>query len=63
MATVMIQREWPDGETLTISVDVDDSFPDVVAEAKQNAVNAYADALEVTLAADKADSDSEGDGE
>lgn len=50
MATVMIQRAWPDGETLTISVDVDESFPDVVAEAKRSAVAAYREALGITLA-------------
>lgn len=59
MAEVMIQRCWPDNETLTISVEVDASYPDAVAEAKQQAVNAYADALEVTLAAVLDDDDSD----
>lgn len=57
MAKVMVQRVWPDGEVLTISIQVDDSFPDVVAEAKANAVNAYADALEITLAPVDTDED------
>lgn len=50
MAKVTIQRQWPDGDILAVSVKVDASYPDSVAEAKQQAVNAFADALEVALA-------------
>lgn len=49
MASIIIQRSWPDGDELTVSVDVDDSFPDVVAEARKNAVDLYRDALGLTL--------------
>ena len=60
MAEIVISRAWPDGESLTISVEVDASYPDAVAEAKQAAVNAYADALEITLTpAVDADDDSD----
>ena len=54
MAKVFVQRVWPDGETLTVSITVDNSFPDVVAEAKQAAVSAYEAALEISLAHDDA---------
>lgn len=49
MAEVAIQREWPDGDNLTIVIKVDDSYPDVVAEAKRAALDAYAEALGMTL--------------
>lgn len=54
MAKVVIQRQWPDGDVLSISIKVDDSFPDVVAEAKRAALDAYAEALGVTTATDEA---------
>lgn len=50
MAEVVIQRSWPDGDDLCVVVKVDDSYPDVVAEAKRNALDAYREALDVTLA-------------
>lgn len=50
MAKVVVQRIWPDGENLLIEVAVASSYPDSIAEAKQQALNAYAGALEITLA-------------
>lgn len=55
MARVKILRQWPDGDTLVIEIKVDDSFPDVVAEAKRAALDAYSEALGVTTADTEAD--------
>lgn len=55
MAKVMVQRVWPDGEVLTVSITVDDSFPDVIDEAKQAAIKAFEAALEISLAYDLGD--------
>jgi hypothetical protein len=49
MAEAMIQRSWPDGETLTVSVEVEESFPDAVAECEASARRLYAEALGITL--------------
>lgn len=49
MAKVVVQRTWPDGENLLVEITVRNSFPDAVAEARQAAIKAYEDALEVTL--------------
>jgi hypothetical protein len=50
MARVLIQRSWPDGDVLTISIKVADSFPDVVREGVRAAIDAYTEALGVTMA-------------
>lgn len=57
MAKVVVQRCWPDGDVLTISISLDNSFPDVVAEAKANAIGAYREALEISVLADDTDDD------
>ena len=49
MAKVMVQRGWPDGDSLTIVVNAATSYPDALAEASRTALNAYAEALGVTL--------------
>jgi hypothetical protein len=49
MAEAMIQRVWPDGETLTISIETDASFPDALDEARMECRRLYAEALEITL--------------
>jgi hypothetical protein len=49
MAEAMISRAWPDGETLTVSVEVDGQFPDAVAEVEAAARRLYAEALGITL--------------
>ena len=60
MAKVIIQRAWEHGaDALTIEVRVDDSFPDVVAEAVANAVKGYRESLEITV---NETVDEEGDG-
>jgi hypothetical protein len=55
VAKVVIQREWPDGDELSVLVEVDASFPDSIAEAKAAALDAYAKALGVTLAGNESD--------
>lgn len=50
MASATVHREWADGEFLVVTIDADESFPDVVAEVRAAAVRAYKDALAVTLA-------------
>lgn len=50
MARVSITRSWPDGDVLHIAIKVDRSYPDALAEAKRTALDAYAEALGVTVA-------------
>jgi hypothetical protein len=57
MAKIVIQREWPDGDELSILIEVADSFPDVVAEAKAAALDAYAKALGITLAGNESEAE------
>lgn len=52
MAKVTVQRQWPDGDLLTIAIQVADSFPDTVNEARAAAIRAYAEALDLSLTAD-----------
>jgi hypothetical protein len=54
MAKVTIRRTWPEGEALSVSIEVDESFPDVVAEARQAALRTFEGAMEVELAAAEA---------
>ena len=51
MARVVIQRIWPDGDVLSISVTAKTSYPDALCEAKRTALDAYFEALADTLAA------------
>jgi hypothetical protein len=50
MASVSIHRCWPDGDVLSIDIDTDNSYPDALNEAKRIALDAYAEALGVTVA-------------
>lgn len=50
MATVMIQRVWPDGDALLISIKAATSYPDALAEAKATAIAAFTEAHGVMLA-------------
>lgn len=50
MAQVVITRNWPDGDSLEVIINVDESFPDAVAEAKRACLDAYREALGVTVA-------------
>lgn len=59
MAKILVQRQWPTGDVLTISISVDDSFPDVVAEARHAAVTAFEAALEISMAYDDLDDDAD----
>lgn len=53
MARVSIARQWgDDGDALEVTVVVATSFPDAVAEAKRTALDGYAEALGVTIAAE-----------
>ena len=49
MATARIQFRWPDGDELVCEIEVSESYPDAVAEAKSQALAMYATALGVTL--------------
>ena len=55
MAKIVIQREWPDGDELSIMFEVTESFPDAVAEVKSAALDAYAKALGITIAGNTQD--------
>lgn len=55
MAKVTVHRQWPDGDTLRITIDVDASYPDSLDEAKLTALKAYSEALGVTLASEAND--------
>lgn len=49
MSRVSILRQWPDGDVLKVTVNVDHSFPDALDEARATLTRLYADACEVTL--------------
>lgn len=55
MAKIVVQRSWPDGDEPSVPVEVSESFPDSIAEAKAAALDAYAKALDVTLAGNESD--------
>ena len=50
MATVTVQRSWPDGDVLTVEIEIENDYPDALAEAKRTALNAYEEALLATVA-------------
>ena len=50
MAKVTISRQWPDGDVLQISVTAATNYPDALAEAKRVGLDAYREALGVTVA-------------
>ena len=52
MARVVIARQWGDDDALQVSIDVKSSYPDALAEAKRTALDAFAEALGVTLRAE-----------
>ena len=60
MATVTIQRNFPDGDVLTVEIEIENEYPDALNEAKVAALNAYEQALLATLALCD---DDEGEGE
>ena len=54
MARVTVDRTWPDGDHIVVSVTVEGSFPDAVAEARTNARRLYAEVMNVNEQADAA---------
>lgn len=53
MARIVIARQWgDDGDALQICIDVKSSYPDALSEAKRTALDAFAEALGVTLKAE-----------
>ncbi|MBA3781196.1 MAG: hypothetical protein H0X12_04990 [Nocardioides sp.] len=50
MSKVEVFRRWPDGDVLSVTIKVDESYPDALDQAKRTALDAYAEALGVTLA-------------
>lgn len=50
MGKVTIQRTWPDGGVLAIEIAADTSYPDALDQARKVAIDAYREALGVTLA-------------
>lgn len=63
MASVTIHRRWPDEDQILVTVEVEDNHPDgLVEEVARVAVKTYADALDVTIAADVIEPDGEADG-
>lgn len=61
MAEAMISRSWPDGETLTVSMECAESFPDAIAEVEAAARRLYASTLDVTLTTGVIDEDADED--
>ena len=54
---VTIQRVWPDQDMLTISVRLDTSYPDSVREGVRAALDAYSEALGLTVGPTEAEGD------
>ena len=55
MARVVVARQWGDSDALQVSVKAESTYPDALAEAKRIALDAFAEALGVTLKAEPAD--------
>lgn len=51
MAKVLIQRVFPDGDSLTVQINAETSYPDALAEAKATAIAAFTEATGIILAA------------
>lgn len=63
MPKVTIVRSWPDDDQIHVSIEVEDDHPDgLIGEAARVAVKTYADALDLTIAADAIEPDGEVDG-
>ena len=53
MPRITITRNWPDGDQIRISVQAEDNHPDgLLRESARVAVATYAEALDLTIAAD-----------
>lgn len=55
MARMTIQRVFADGDMLTVSIKVEDSFPDCVAEGKRAILDMFAEALAGTIQREEED--------
>jgi hypothetical protein len=61
MPKVTIVRSWPDDDQVHVSIEVDDNHPDgLLEEVARVTVQAFADALGVTLVADSVEEDPDG---
>lgn len=61
MPKVSVTRSWPDDDQIHVSIEVDDDHPEgLLEECARVAVKTYAEALDVTIAADALD-DTEGE--
>lgn len=41
MSAIMVTHEWPDGTSIEIAVEVEESFPDALAEAEARCMSIY----------------------
>lgn len=57
MAEVTIGRQWSDGDSLLITVEADDGFPDSLDETRAVALKLYAEALGITITTEADDRD------
>lgn len=60
MASVTITRQWPAGDALEVSINIDADYPDALNEARATATRCYLEALttETALLEEPADEDS-----
>ena len=45
MSRITVTRRWPDGDTVQVSVRVDDLYPEGLTVARTNALEAFAEAV------------------
>lgn len=57
MAEVTIGRQWSDGDSLLITVEADDTYPDALDETRAVALKLYAEALGITITTEADDRD------
>jgi hypothetical protein len=53
MSSVRIVRTWPDGEVLEVHVWAESSYPEAIAVARENALQAMRDATEIVIPTDE----------
>jgi hypothetical protein len=53
MTRISITRTWPTGDTVKVSIDVHNCYPDALDQARNEAKRAFADALDVVLTEDE----------
>lgn len=57
MATVTLRYVFADGDNIGVSIEVDDSYPDALDEARATAVRAFREAIQDGIAAIAQDDD------